>query len=164
MDSHTGCRLQICFTPTAGSQQPLVLEPAERHRVLVVVCVCEVVNVGVPPHYRSGHSTEEPVRQDAAVESPEHHRETPVETQHPVQVESEHFEPVVGAFDEGAVSSLATLAVCVWVSRTGPWWIPPRRCLLGCRQSFHSSFHASSVHNQEKQLPTFITTEVVGLL
>lgn len=70
-----------------------------------------MLDVRVPPHGRPGGAAGVSVGQGLAVESPEHGGQAPVEAQHPVQVEGEHLEPVVGAFDQGAAAGQAALAV-----------------------------------------------------
>lgn len=78
-----------------------------------------MLNIWIPPHHRSGDAADVSIRQDLTVECPQNRGETSVETQHPVQVEGKHFEPVICAFDEGAVPLLAALTVGFWMSVAG---------------------------------------------
>lgn len=135
LDPNTGRRFQVSTSSTVGLQQLLVLQPAERHRVLVVVLVGQVLNVWIPPHGRSGGAADVSVGQNLTFKGAQHHGETPVEAQHPVQVECKHFKPVLGAFDQRAASLLAALAVSVALLAGGSvmgwralqWWLHKKR-------------------------------------
>lgn len=124
MNPYAGWRPQLSISSTVDLQQLLVLQPAERHRVLVVVLVGQVLNVWIPPDGRSGGTVDVSIGQNLTFKGAQHHGETPVEPQHPVQVECKHFKPVLGAFDQRAAPLLAVLSVSVGSL--------PGESLLGC--------------------------------
>lgn len=70
-----------------------------------------MVNIWVPPHCRSGGAINVPVGQHVAMKGPQNCGETSVESQHSVQVEGEHFNPVISALDQGAAALLTALTV-----------------------------------------------------
>lgn len=72
-----------------------------------------MLNVRIPPHGGAGGAVDVAVGQDRTVEGPENSRQSPVETQNPVQVEGKDLEPVLHTLDQRAETLLAGLTVAL---------------------------------------------------